>query len=122
MIGPLEGLMGADPRQRLDEIQSQWKQFPGRMPGGTGPTGLASNDAHGWSQMLNEQTEAAQIANGGHPLTVRRGHDLGGMPPNLAEMPQWWQLANAQGGHVSEVPQTALPPSIAGLYRAGGKN
>ena len=38
---------------RLSTLRKQMHDYPGRAPGGTGPTGLLSNDAKGWSQMLN---------------------------------------------------------------------
>ena len=41
---------------RAAHLQKQMQDFPGRAPGGTGPTGLLSNDARGWSNMLNEQS------------------------------------------------------------------
>ncbi len=51
-----------DPRiQALQAIYDQWDQYPGRAPNGTGLTGLQSNDAHGWSDMLNQQTEALKL-------------------------------------------------------------
>ena len=63
-----------DPRiQALQHIYDQWHQYPGRMPNGSGPTGLQSNDSKGWSNMLNEQTEA-----------LRLGAELQGKPgPNI---------------------------------------
>lgn len=57
---------------RLRQILEGWRQHPGRAPGGTGATGLLSNDARGWSQMLNEQTEALGLMRGRAPM-VRFG-------------------------------------------------
>lgn len=57
---------------RIGQIEQGWQQHPGRMPGGSGTTGLASGDKHGWSQMLNEQTEHQNLQNtlAGKPLSV----------------------------------------------------
>lgn len=57
---------------RLGQIEEGWRQNPGRMPGGSGSTGLGAADAHGWSEMLNEQTEHQQLQNtlAGKPLSV----------------------------------------------------
>lgn len=90
-MGPLDGLLQAQNwaatrgggGQRLDlekrlaqarmgAIEQGWQQYPGRMPGGTGPTGLMSSDKYGWSQMLNEQTEHQNLGNAlsGKPQSV----------------------------------------------------
>lgn len=58
---PNYGAQSQDPASRLAEIQAKWKQFPGRAPNGTGPTGLNPDDAQGWSDMENEQTEALRL-------------------------------------------------------------
>lgn len=51
-----------DSRQaRIQQIEDYWRQFPGAAPGGTGSTGLLSNDAQGYSRLLNEQTEHANL-------------------------------------------------------------
>ena len=34
--------------------QERWQQFPGSMPGGTGLTGLNSQDSKGWTDMQND--------------------------------------------------------------------
>src|SRR5215475_5884264 len=46
---------------RLQQIEDEWQQYPGRAPGGTGLTGLLPNDSRGYSDMLNEQTEYANL-------------------------------------------------------------
>ena len=58
--------------QRIGRIEEGWKQNPGRRPGGSGSTGLASQDAQGWSEMLNEQVEHQNLQNtlDGKPLSV----------------------------------------------------
>ena len=64
-----------DPRiwgGRLQKILEGWQQHPGRAPGGTGTTGLLSNDAQGWSDMLNEQTWAlGKLNKDQEPLAVQ---------------------------------------------------
>lgn len=105
-----------DPREaRLQQIRARWKQFPGSAPGGTGPTGLMSNDAQGWSSMLNEQTEAANLSNemaGKPPLSVRRGRDLGGMPASLADSPEWWLLGDNNGSGDAQSALSRIPQSV----------
>jgi hypothetical protein len=60
--------------QRLKALQTQWG--PRLDMKYSGDTGLASNDATGYSQMLNARTEAAniqRILGGQGPLNVRYG-------------------------------------------------
>ncbi len=86
--------MNPQARQRLQQLMESWDQFPGRAPNGTGLTGLEKNDAHGWSDLLNEQTEGVNLQNelaGKGPLQVRavRGGGLapmGGPTPGV-QMP-----------------------------------
>jgi len=69
--GRVIDLAGSDIHRGLRSayLGQQMRQYPGRAPGGAGPTGLLPNDARGWSQMLNEQREYAELA-GGKPLGV----------------------------------------------------
>lgn len=46
-----------DPVIRALQIEAGYQASPGRAEGGTGRTGLASNDAKGYSRMLNERRE-----------------------------------------------------------------
>ena len=46
-----------DPIERLKQLQQEFSQYPGAAPGGSGPTGLMSGDARGYSDMLNRQRE-----------------------------------------------------------------
>ena len=67
-------------RARIGNIEQGWRQYPGRKSGGTGMTGLQSNDARGWSQMLNEQTEHLGLQNalaGEEQPTIRVGESAG---------------------------------------------
>jgi len=85
-MNPIQGLSSANPR--INQIEDYWRQYPGAAPGGTGPTGLASNDAQGWSQLLNDQTEHQNLINsltGAPPVTVKMGN-AGGLPtdPGMA--------------------------------------
>lgn len=80
----------ADPRAgRIKAIEDYWQQYPGAAPNGSGPTGLASSDAKGWSDLLNQQTEYFDLI--GQPKEVRLGHDLGstehyaGLPAGYTE-------------------------------------
>ena len=71
---------------RWRSIRDLQQQYPGRAPGGTGLTGLASTDAQGWSDMLNQQTEAINIEN-----------DLEGRPPlRIQEAPYQENSYSAQ--------------------------
>jgi hypothetical protein len=70
---------------RLKQIQDEWQQFPGRAPNGTGLTGLNPNDAKGYSDMLNEQTEGMNLENeaqGKAPVIVKAGGEIGSQIPN----------------------------------------
>ena len=62
--------------RQLQKIYQDWQTFPGRQPGGTGLTGLTSNDSRGWSQLLQDQSDEANISNllqGKGPLQVVNG-------------------------------------------------
>lgn len=52
-----------DPQARLQALQGLYQAHPGRRPGGSGDTGLAKNDAQGWSDMLGEQQEYQSLLN-----------------------------------------------------------
>lgn len=74
-FNPAEGTSG-DPQSiernrqaRLNAILGLWNQYPGRQPGGTGPTGLMSGDARGWSQVLQDQIDAGNLSRK-NPMTV----------------------------------------------------
>jgi hypothetical protein len=106
-----------DPRiERLRQIYSRWDQYPGAAPGGTGATGLLSNDAAGWSKILNEQTEAQNLQNELEekaPVTVKAGGLVGesNIPDSIADMPSWWLQGSAQGGPLaglSSIPQSVV--------------
>ncbi len=84
---PMQGLMDAisSREARLKQIHDEWAQFPGRAPNGTGLTGLNPNDAKGYSDMLNEQTEGMNLENqlqGKDPVTVKAGGEIGSQLPN----------------------------------------
>lgn len=72
-----------DPESRLKAIQALQQQYPGRVPGGSGETGLAHNDSHGWNDMLNEQQEFQSLQNyaaGKDPHLDVRAAGSGGSP------------------------------------------
>lgn len=50
-----------DALRRLQQIQTAQQQFPGRMLGGSGPTGLNRLDEAGYRGMLEEQLEDLDI-------------------------------------------------------------
>ena len=108
-----------DPFARLASIREKQKMYPGRRAGGTGATGLLPNDSRGWSDILNEQTEAENIEReltGEEPLTVRPGGDFGGMAPGLGSDPNWWAQGLSQGPFA---PTTqSIPQSLAALKPA----
>src|SRR5262245_12185379 len=102
---------------RLNHIHDEWRQFTGRAPNGTGETGLLSNDASGWSRMLNEQTEALNLENqlqGKAPMRVRYGGDIGGMPDSIADSPSWWLKGAAQGPFGAS--EASIPESVNTQY------
>lgn len=77
-----QGSLRNDPRSVMNEMddlnaqdsigrtQDRWSQFPGSRPGGTGMTGLQSNDSRGWAAMQNNNLESIQAMSDG-PLQVR---------------------------------------------------
>jgi hypothetical protein len=104
-----------DPRARLKMITEGWAKFPGRAPGGTGATGLASNDAQGYSDLLNERTEALNLQrglSGQGPMNVRMGRALGGMSPNIANSPDFW--TDWHGAAPMKPTMNSLPPAFFG--------
>jgi hypothetical protein len=48
----------------LQAIEAEYAQFPGRAPGGNGPTGLLPNDSAGWDNMLAEQVRYESLKAG----------------------------------------------------------
>ena len=97
---------------RLQMIREKQQQYPGRQPGGSGLTGLNPMDAGGWSDMLNEQTEAENIERefgDKGPLTVEA--DYGQAPASLGDSPNWWMSADPTG------PLSRIPLSLQGLQR-----
>lgn len=89
-----------DPVARLKEIYGQWDLNPGRAIGGTGNTGLQSQDGQGWSKMLEEQQEALKIEDylkGGKGITVKTApfqeHHLGSGIPQASGMPNPYAVA-----------------------------
>ena len=92
----IRGLQMADPR--LNTIMERWQQHPGSMPGGTGTTGLLSNDAQGYSNMLNDNTWAQEQLTG-RPMQVR----FGGYPEET------------QTGEISTVGQGQTPVNAGAL-------
>jgi hypothetical protein len=48
---------------QIAATEAGYAQNPGTAPGGTGGTGLLSNDATGWSRMLNAQAKHQQMTN-----------------------------------------------------------
>ena len=59
---------------QAQQTQARWKQFPGSRPGGTGPTGLNSQDAQGWTDMQNDNL-AGMEAISGEPVNVRGNYN-----------------------------------------------
>jgi hypothetical protein len=47
----------------IEGMENAYAAHPGTAPGGTGATGLLSNDATGWSKMLNNQAQYQQMTN-----------------------------------------------------------
>jgi len=54
---------GADPYAdwSLDQMKNYFEQYPGAAPRGTGETGLASDDATGYSHLLNMRQRFLQM-------------------------------------------------------------
>ena len=111
---------------RLRHLRDMQQRFPGRRPGGSGSTGLTSSDAQGWSDMLNQQTEAANLERelaGQGPLNVQSGFQYGGMAPSIAASPDWWLQGEPNPREVTaqSIPTIRrnldmMPPSLRALY------
>ena len=120
-----------DQQQRLAMILGAEQQFPGRAPGGTGPTGLLSNDAQGWSSMLNDQTEGMNLQRadqGQGPLAVKAVQSSGipSSDPSLGNSPAWWDSTGTGDVTSSLQPNKnvkwggkGLPLSLQGLQTPG---
>ncbi len=69
------------PAARIAQLSQGYAMNPGRAPGGTGNTGLLSNDASGYGQMLQDQREYAGLQDymggGTGQLQTKRMADLG---------------------------------------------
>ena len=59
---------------QAQQTQDRWQRFPGSRPGGTGATGLQSNDSKGWSAMLNDNISGME-AMSGEPIQVRGNYN-----------------------------------------------
>ena len=92
---------------RASMLRKQMQDFPGRAPGGSGPTGLLSNDAQGWSNMLNEQSELANLTSD-EPLSVKHG---GFMNPTFGQQSD---VSTIGPGQTSAV----FPGALEGLQAA----
>lgn len=68
------------PAARLAQLSMEMRQHPGRAIGGSGSTGLTSNDATGYSNMLADQQEYARLQDymggGEGVLDVQQGRPL----------------------------------------------
>jgi hypothetical protein len=74
---------------RLKQLEDLFKQYPGRAPGGTGKTGLASDDMSGYMEMLRERIEYASLKQAlpglaaGGPVSAGRAYVVGERGPEL---------------------------------------
>lgn len=87
---------------RLKQIEADYVNFPGRAPGGNGLTGLSSNDAAGWSAMLQEQVEFASLKAA-----------LPGYAGGVQNAPGGFAIVGEHG------PETMFVPKGANIYPAG---
>lgn len=106
-----------DPRQssmamqRLRQLEDEWG--PDRLQiGFTGETGLAKNDAQGWSRMLNAQTEAKNIRNiaaGKGPVQINYGGDMvsRSMPASMAPLGMYADEERRRGDQLYAQASTA---------------
>jgi hypothetical protein len=95
-------------RNRLSQIIGLMNQYPGRQPGGTGPTGLMSGDARGWSQVLQDQIDAHNLSRKpGNPMTVREApYEEDSRDARRRQMEQLTQQEAARGGLRAYQPNT----------------
>lgn len=88
-----------DPRlERLRALQEEFTKYPGAAPGGTGDTGLATNDAQGYSDLLGRRTEfmnTQRDLQGKGPMNTHYGGEIGSSPlPGTNWLPE---QTNIQG-------------------------
>lgn len=98
---------------QLQALEQLWKQYPGRGPQGTGPTGLLPNDALGWTQMLNDQAGYMNAANelaGKSPLNVRGRYPADEATPAPGELSD----LQVEGGPFAPNPTTPIGGNPAG--------
>ena len=95
--------------QRLKNLEQLYTFFPGRRPGGNGPTGLNPNDSQGWRIMLLEQQEY---------LRLLAAHNAGipGYAGGVQHAPGGWATVGERGPERMYVPQgaTILPHDSRG--------
>lgn len=111
--------------QQLLNQQQRWAEFPGSAPGGTGLTGLASNDAQGWSNLQNANIAAVnteRAMSGAAPLQTNVRPDNNPLGPSIADNPNWWLPPGAPAvtgpGDMGQFQQNLdmMPAAIRGLY------
>ena len=77
----------------MDRLRAQQEQYPGSVPGGTGPTGLGANDALGWARLQQSNLagmQAARQASGQSPLMMQSDYsqtEFGNRPSVQGLMP-----------------------------------
>ncbi len=97
--------------QRLQMLMDDWRQPPGAAPGGSGSTGLKSNDRKGWEIMLENQRWALnelREQGGQEPMQVR-AFQTQAEGPGFAELyqrnPDMFH-AKDRGGNYTYQPKT----------------
>ena len=103
-------------------LQALLDAYQPAQPGFTGSTGLLSNDAQGWSNLLNNQTaqqNQQRLAQGKDPLNVgvKQTPMLSGVP-NIANDPEWWTKAqHPQFQSTQQMAQSTYGP-MSGLVNS----
>ncbi len=116
----LEPRRQAGQTERLAMLEKRWGNR--LRPGFTGETGLLSNDAQGWSNMLNAQTEAENLRRelgGIGPLAVEG--QMRPMPSTRGYGPTTvWQpgQTSLDYGEITEDDFEPASPALSGIRRA----
>jgi hypothetical protein len=115
--GAMAGGMRVNIPDRMAAIEQLRQAYPGRDPGGNGPTGLNSNDSAGWGRMLDEQREYQDYARGGDtgnmPVTQVAMRERNATPPPITDPYSEQELGSTN-------PTTGYREPVQGLINAYG--
>lgn len=74
-FGPGDPHLGNFGDYTVPQFEDYIRQHPGAAPGGTGETGLASDDLQGYTDLKNADTRYAELKSG-QPMNIRFGGEI----------------------------------------------